>query len=489
MAEVVLFRPPETYSHTLGVRRCPLGLAYLAGGLLEHGISVAIIDSLTCRNWREAIGREVGEETICVGVSVMTGYPIRGALEFTEAVKRIRPVPVVWGGIHPSMLPEQTIEHEQVDVLLVGEGEQRFRQVVECLRENRGLDEVPGVYYRHEGEVRRSEGEIQRLDLDQLPFPAYHLLDVESYATHRRRFMGDRRRCLDLNTDRGCPYRCGFCYNHQYNQRRWRAMSAPKVLDALERLVGTYDLDAVDFVSDNFFVDKKRVRAICQGIIDRSLDIAWHADVRIDAFLRFDHDLVDLIRRSGCTTLTFGVESGSDRMLSLIKKDITVEQVKRAHARALEYGFLVDYHFMMGLPGEEADDVYQTLELIWHLGNSPNAGLFGPTMYVPYPGTPLYDHCRELGFQPPDRLEDWVHYEFDGAFNPPWFSRSFHWFLREAAMLASAAYGTSAESSFWRRSQRNYFRCRFAAFQHGVRLFGLDQKLVHLAKRSLGRKV
>ncbi len=483
MAQVVLFRPAEKYSRALGARRIPLGLIHLAAPLLMRGISVRLIDGLSSRDWREELRGELGPETICAGVSVMTGHPIRNSLEFSRAIKEIHPVPVVWGGIHPSLLPFQTLEHELVDMVIAGDGEESFVELVEALRDGRSVETVPGLHYRREGQVRANER--RPLELDRQPAPAYHLVDVESYVNQQFHYLANRSRSIELNTDRGCPSRCAFCYNLNYNKRRWRALSAPVVLDRLEDLVGRYHVGGVNFVSDNFFVNRNRVGEICQGILDRSLDINWHSDIRIDNFLRMDDELIGLVRRSGCRCLTFGVESGSDRMLALINKDITVDEVKEAHRRARKHNFLVNYHFMMGLPDETRDDLVQTLNLIAHLAQDPEALIYGPSIYTPFPGTPLFERAVALGLEEPKSLEDWIGHDRSQSTVGPWIARRDVEFFEEAKYLARTAYGTSRRTSAADRLMTSYARIRFAGFQRGFRVGTADIRLARLAKSIL----
>ncbi|KKK85117.1 hypothetical protein LCGC14_2776520, partial [marine sediment metagenome] len=296
MAQVVLFRPKEWYSQALSCIRAPLGLLYLAAALRDAGISVALIDTDTTDDWQHAVSDAVGPETVLAGVGTMTGYQIGGALEFARYVRGLTDARIVWGGLHPSLMPEQTLAHEKVDVIVIGEAEQTLVSLVRCLQSDGDLADVPGICFMRDGQILRTPTP-DFIDMDTLAQPAYDLVDVEHYASIAGKVVKDFRRCLEVNTDRGCPRRCAFCYNTSFNRRRWRAMSAAKVLDHTETLVHRYNLDSVNFVADNFCVDPRRVRDICQGLIDRDLHILWHTDMRIDTFLRFDDDILELMKR------------------------------------------------------------------------------------------------------------------------------------------------------------------------------------------------
>lgn len=480
MADVILFRPTEVYSEAMSSHRAPLGLLYLASEIAARGFSVKIIDTETTKNWEEALGSAMEETTLLAGIGVMTGYQIRGAIDFANAVKRIRQVPVVWGGLHPSLLPEETLRHDAVDIVVIGEGEATLADLAETMRNHDSPDGVCNIVYKRNGEIIHTRPAGHFLKMDNLRLPDYRLVDVEYYANQKRSYMGDRKRCLDLNTDRGCPNRCGFCYNLRYNSRRWRGMSAEKVLDVVAEMVNRYRIDAINFTSDNFFVNKERVRAIAAGLIERKLNLTWQADMRIDTFLYYDDALLSLIKRSGCAELTFGVESGSDKILQLICKDIRVEDVLMAHARALDFGFRVNYHFMIGFPDETAADIKATASLIYKLSKKEGVTLFGPAIYTPYPGTPLFDKSVQLGFRPPKNLEEWTTYDFHSLPNFPWFSWSHKRYLIEVQYVTSRA--ITWHDNMDRRWRKIYFRSRLFGISHGVSLLGLDIFLIGICK-------
>ncbi|MFC1806893.1 B12-binding domain-containing radical SAM protein [Candidatus Omnitrophota bacterium] len=475
MSDIMLFRPNAAKNPT---GRCPLGLVYIATPLVKKGLKVKLIDEETCQYWPIELRNNMTPSTICAGVSVMTGKSIKSALEFSKALKKVRQIPIIWGGIHPSILPLETLRSDSVDIVVIGEGERKFSAIVDQIRNKKDLNEIKGIAFKEKGKICQTEPETEFLDLNDLPMPDFSLIDVEYYKNPGSSFLSEEGGVLDLNVDRGCPYRCAFCYNLRFNSRRWRAIEAEKVIAMIESLKKEHNLKAINLVSDNFFVDKKRVYKFCKGIIERKIDIAWHADMRIDTFLHFENNLIELIKKSGCQALTFGVESGSDRILKLIDKDITIDNVFEAHRKAISFGFKINYHFMIGFPEETKQDALETIKIARILTRDKNVNVYGPSMYVPYPGTPLYDRCCELGFVPPSRLEDWIDYDFSEMSKLPWFSNDFKNYLSEVQTICRGGIHYNVKKNLKTYLAYLYCRLRLIGLEHGIRLLDLDTKLM-----------
>ncbi|MBI4350654.1 MAG: B12-binding domain-containing radical SAM protein [Elusimicrobia bacterium] len=473
MAQIILFRPSA--SHRL-IKRSPLGLIYVATPLLRKGYTVKLIDQGTAIDWQEELRANLGPETICAGVSVMTGSSITAGLEFSEFLKKNSKVPVVWGGIHPSLLPGQTLLDPRVDAVVVGEGEKKFADLVECYKTGGSPDRVRGIGFKKDGAPVFTP-DASPLVMDELPVPDFGLVDIEYYIREAGENYGGRR-CLDLNVDRGCPYRCAFCYNIKFNERKWRAMSAGRILEIIEALKARYRLGAINFVSDNFFVDKKRAEAVCRGLVDRGLDLKWHSDIRIDTFLQYDDAGLELIKKSGCDNLTFGVESGSDPVLKKIDKDITVAQVLQAHKRVAAAGFKANYHFMLGFPEETREDILETVRIAAILTEDPDTNVYGPSMYIPYPGAPLFDKCVKLGFAPPARLEDWGAFDWEETSKLPWFTGEDKSFMNEVQTLARGAFHNNLRARFATSLVYFYCRLRLWGLRRGLTLRDLDTGLM-----------
>jgi radical SAM superfamily enzyme YgiQ (UPF0313 family) len=221
---------------------------------------VEIIDQRVERGWRERLVEAIRRDPVCVGVSTSTGPQLRYALEVSERVKSRGQVPVVWGGVHASLLPEETLRNRAVDYVVQGEGEGALLELVEALEGKRRIGAVPGLWYKERGQIL-STGLRDHVDLDTQPPLAYHLLDLSPY---RRRIFGAER--LSFFTSRGCPHGCRFCFNTTFNRRRWRAMSPAVAVDRLTDFVERQGLGGVVLYDSNFFADLDRGRNILREL-------------------------------------------------------------------------------------------------------------------------------------------------------------------------------------------------------------------------------
>lgn len=440
MADVILFRPKILKGEARSLSpRPPLGLLFIASSLIKNNYNVKIIDEENNFYWLDDLGKELDDSTICVGISSMTGNQILGGLRFARVIKSRFNIPIVWGGLHASMLPEQTVKNNLVDIVVRGEGEESFLKIVTALKHGSGLKDIPNVWWKEDGKIY-SNPKDQYIDLNNLPPLPYHLLNCETYIRAKRSSHPNCKYIFDLNTDRGCPHKCGFCYNININRCTWRGFAASSVAEQVEYIAKKFSLDGINFVGDNFFVDKKRVTNICAEIIKKKIKIAWHADCRIDYFAKYDDSFIDLLKRSGCNVLTFGIESGSQRMLNLIDKDIELGEVFKVNERCKKWNLGVTYHFMAGFPDETKEDLLQTYKVMLKLYEQhPNANFLGPSIYTPYPGTPLYYRCLEMGFKPPQTLEDWAKFDWDEKTRLPFISPNYSkWLMKSVNVVKNA---------------------------------------------------
>ncbi|MFC1621056.1 B12-binding domain-containing radical SAM protein [Candidatus Omnitrophota bacterium] len=491
MADVILFRPKVSTTEARAIRpRPPLGLLFVAAPLVKNGYKVSIIDAETDFNWLQDLDRELSDSTICVGVSSMTGTQILGGLKFAKAVKDKVSVPIVWGGLHATMLPDQTINNELVDVVVRGEGEDTFLNIVNILKDKGSLDEAPNVWWKKNNSICSNPSE-RFVDINSLPELPYDLVDCEMYIKTKRSSHPGCKRVFDIHTDRGCPHRCGFCYNINANRRKWRPFTASKVIEDIDYLVKRFSLDGLNFLGDNFFVDKKRVVHICEEIIKRNINIKWHADCRIDYFVKYEDSFIDLLKRSGCELLTFGVESGSERMLEVINKDISLGDLFKANKKLKDWQIGVNYHFMAGFPEEKKEDVFETYNVMLKLSNEyPGAVFLGPSVYTPYPGTPLYDRSIEMGLKPPDKLEEWARFDWDGNSSLPFITPEYSkWLMASVNVVKNA---NTVKRIFATRLAKWWFKMRIEMIVK-FNMVGpqIEEKAINFAKAivTLAKKI
>jgi len=431
MASVILLRPaydPDSRSAPV----FPWALLYLSAVLVERGIDVDIVDEPCTPDCHALVKRLLAEKKpVAVGITSMTGAQIRYGLALARLVREHSDAAIVWGGIHASLLPEQTARHPLVDYVIAGEGECALADLVECLAAGRDPDGIPGLYVEHGGEVRgvRRDGYLDLADLPEIP---YDLVDVERYISRRPDLGAERY--FEICTSRGCPHHCGFCYIESVHGSRWRSIDADGAVDRIKALVKRYSLDCVSFREDNFFVSRRRVEAIARRLIDDEVGIRWAASCRINYFAQYTPEFVDLLRRSGCALLTFGVESGSDRVLEFIGKGITVEQVGEVARRVHDGGIRGTYHFMGGFPSETEAEFLDTCRLIERLTQvSADIVVREMSIFAPYPGVGLIPECVARGYREPADLEAWIAMEWA---NPqrPWLTK------RQARLISDAQF-------------------------------------------------
>ena len=414
MADIVLVQPVVDVEIFKDKPSLPLALL-CAASLVKRKYSVKIIDQRTSPDWKSDLLRELKKKPICVGTTSMTGGMLRYAVEISRFVKENSGVPLVWGGVHASLLPEQTIRHRDIDYVVHGEGEQTFYELVTALDKGRSVKKIRGLWYKEKGKPRFT-GERPFLDMNKLPEVPYDLVNVHDYIQ-----TTEGRKTIILQTSRGCPFRCAFCYNLVFNKSRWRALTVKKSLERIRKVVEEFGVEHIKFHDDDFFVDMERTRKILEGMV--KYNITWESEGgRINYLERMDDAYLKLMDRSGCKRLYIGVESASDRILKMIHKAITVSQVRRVSKKVVKYNFEPYYNFMVGFPTETQDDIRKTIDLAFYLlQENPRARVTAFAIYTPYPGTELYTTAVRKGLRIPRTLEGWCSYDFDKV-NLPWAS-------------------------------------------------------------------
>ena len=378
----------------------PLALLAIASALDRSEVDVVIIDGRLERDPVRAVV-DAAKDALCVGITVLTGAPIRDALAVSRAVKAAHPhCPVVWGGWHPSLFAEQCLADPSVDIVVKGQGEAAFREMV---RQLLGGDTVAGIV----------SWPLEAVSA----FPAhdYSLIPVERY------FDLKRARQIDYISSQGCRFRCAFCADPAVYQRGWTALSPERIGGEAERLHRRYHFDDLAFQDETFFTHAARVDALAEEFLRRRLQITWTATLRADQACRLGDALFAKTVRSGLRRVMVGVESGSQAMLDRLQKDMKIDQVRATADMCGRHGVGAIFNFIVGFPGESHASMQATLALAKELARA-NAAFETPIFYYrPYPGNPMAEQSAARGYVFPDGLEAWADFDYVGG-RGPWIS-------------------------------------------------------------------
>ena len=369
----------------------PLGILSIGTLLREKGVDVDVRDLSfgTLSDFREYLGSARPD---VVGFSCVTPIVDR-AFEAARLAKSQNPdCVVVLGGPHPTALPEDTVRNPNVDVVVVGEGEMTFLDLVHDLDKGTDLSQVSGIYYKAKGIVRRTTPRPPIHNLDALPIPDRKLLPTfgKNLTTSPPYPMGSP--CTPVIFGRGCPYSCAFCQPllRKVFGKEVRLRSVQKVVDEIEYLLEDFKVKFVWFSDDTLTSSKKWAKALCKEIIDRGLhrEFKWFAQTRVNLF---DADIARMMKRAGCIFVAFGVESGSQEIRdSVLKKGITNDQIRVAFRVCHDEGMLSEAALIIGCPGESKSTLDETIETVKEI----KPDVVDVHYLTPLPGSALYDSLK-----------------------------------------------------------------------------------------------
>lgn len=386
----VLLLYPATDAEELNL--IPLSLLYVARPLIEDGIDVEIIDQRFEKDFFKSVHERIDPGLICIGISCITGPQIEQVIKISEFLKKVTDAPVVLGGPHPTLFPEQTLESACIDYVVVGKGEAPFLNLVRALKGNTSLEGLSNVGCKEDGRVVIRKGFVQETDVLSIP---YHL--ISRYG---------RPSTVPILSSYGCPYHCTFCVEKVFHPIYYEI----PLTDVLYMIKEALRLKPqfINFFDDNFLVNRRRVMELLALCNQEGLEFLWICTGRVDAALSLDDEALSFLKRRGLVGIYFGIESGSQRILKLINKGIAPEMVLELNLRLRKEGILPHYSFMAGFPTETEEDIQKTMNLMNRLKEeNPRAVIWKINQYTPYPGTKLYDLAVENGFKPPEKLEGW----------------------------------------------------------------------------------
>lgn len=366
----------------------PLGLLLVAAFVENQGHKVNVFDNSVEELSHIGLVKEIfrtNPDIVGFHTTSLTYPNVRAYLELIK--QENKEIITVAGGPLATFYPERIAENSNIDFVIRNEGEITLSELLKSLENGKDLSSIKGLTYKEKDKIIHNKQRPFIEDLDSLPFPARHLIDMSKY--HRRELFFKAYPTDALSTSRGCPYDCQFCSSTRYMFcRTYRNRSAENVVDEMEMLKEKYGTKGLYFREDLFTVNKKRLFAICDEMAKRKIDLPWICESRVDTVSK---EKLEKMKSAGCTAIWFGCESGSQKVLDMIKKEITVSQIEDTFKWCKEIGIITGAAFIVGFPCETVEDTNKTIELAKKIRSNYS----WIRIYIGSPRSPIYDEVIE----------------------------------------------------------------------------------------------
>jgi radical SAM superfamily enzyme YgiQ (UPF0313 family) len=380
----------------------PLGILAVSTPLLRAGYQIKIVDSTITPHFQKRVIEEL-KDALCLAVSLVTGPMIRETVQVAREAKRLYPdLPVILGGWHPSLLPDQTLAADCVDIVVVGQGEEALLEIVQRIEARESLRGIPGVGYKEDGRIVFNPARALR-PLSEMPPKAYHLADFDAYE----RVCG--KRWAMYTSSLACPYNCSYCTNDGVYGRKWNALEPAQVVEETTDLVSRYHLELLWIVDDNFLIDLDRAIGIGEGLVRRGVKFDWSIQASTNLVSRLSVDELKLLRRAGLSQISQGADTGSTRVMKLMNKDFQdLDMIYLAAEKLSAAGIRPSFNLIFGYPGETESDRRQSVQLMMNICRKYPGAEFWTNIFTPYPGAPVMKRAFELGIEVPKTLDGWA---------------------------------------------------------------------------------
>ncbi len=388
--DILLVRPKSTYGDV--VAGIPISLALLGAVAERRGHRVRILDAALERDPARALAAQLAAARYDIAGLTCMSVEFLGAIHSARTIRELSPsTHIIFGGQHPTIAPEKVMEFDCVDSICIGEGEATWEEFLERLAQGTDLVGAEGIWFRRGGAVVRNPLRRSFVDIDALPMPAYHLLDIERYFDlDFVRFPTADPRAIQIFTSRGCPYRCIYC--HDLFGKKFRGRKPELVYEEIRHLHDRYGIREFMVEDDIFNMDLERAKRICDLVVAGGLKLGFQFGngVRLE---RFDEELVRKLALAGTHHMAIAVESASPRMQRLIKKNLKLDRLEQVLGWARKYGIETLGFFMLGFPGESLEEIEDTIQFACDSGF--DEALF--SIATPYAGTELNELVRATG--------------------------------------------------------------------------------------------
>ncbi len=414
--KILLINPPQTFysGSEQPAGNLPIGLMYIAAVLKKEGYIVEILDAFISECAFQENGETINvglpfdqikqeielKKPDIVGIAGPFTCQIDNAIKISNIAKQVnQKILTVVGGPHVTLVPKEFLEDApNVDIAVVGEGEYAMLEISEAFEGKRQFSQILGIAYRQNGEVIINPTRPFIQKLDELPYPAYDLVDMELYINPKKiGYRSFQERAISMITSRGCPFNCCFCSVHLHMGQNFRANSAEYVLNHIQYVVDKFKVKNIFFEDDNLTLDIKRFEAICDGIIERKIKIGWETPngVRADCL---NLNLLKKMKMSGANSIFVGVESGDQQILdNVICKSLDLNRVVQFAKDAKQIGLKTGAFYIIGFPGETIANMQRTVDFALELKSKYDVGMH-LFMATPSFGTKLYEDCKIKGY-------------------------------------------------------------------------------------------
>jgi len=427
--EILLFHPRTFHEKNYRNFWIPYSILSLGSELQKNGFDVCLIDnnleSIEINQFSTFLSKF--KNPLLVGISSMIGHQIQEGLQFAEAVKHVFPkTKIVWGGAAPTILAHIFINSPLVDIIVKAQGEKTIVELAKALESRKSLRNIKGLLYKNRKKIIKTP-EREILSKDTFALYNYGLISTGRYLKNDEHINS---RVLNHVSSQGCPFGCGFCSEVSSYHRHWVAESAEKIVREVSMLVETYNANGIKFYDANFFVDKSRVLSFAQKVLDKGWRIKWAASAHPKNLLSFNKEELNVIKKSGCSRILIGAESGNNEELKYIKKNITTDDVVKVAKLLKQLGVHGSFTVIVGYPGFPEENIKKTLDFGEKIAKISPLHEVKAHLYAPYPGTPLYNQAIQYGFVSPKTLDEWGNYDYYEV-QTPWLKNDLNDIISE----------------------------------------------------------
>jgi anaerobic magnesium-protoporphyrin IX monomethyl ester cyclase len=415
MSDIVLVTPPVTLEERYGklsraANTLPsLGILYLSAVLKKEGYSVSVIEASSLGiTLKELVEEIIKNQPKYLGISAATLSIFNAAALAEEIKKFVTDIKIIIGGPHLTAIPEETMKlFKAFDFGVIGEGEETLKELINSLENGREISNIPGIVFRNNGNILKTAPKKFIDNLDILPFPAWDLLADFPNRYHPPPFRFKRLPAVYIVTTRGCPNKCIFCDRSVFGNK-CRGHSSQYILELIEYLHNKFGINELLIEDDTFITFKKRLIEVCEGILNKGIKISWSCLGRVDAVTP---EILDLMKKAGCWSISYGIETGDEEVMKFIGKNITLDKVELAVRLTKKAGILSKGFFIMGHP----IDTYETIKKTMDFALKIPLDDISVSMMTPFPGSRLYAIASEYG----EFDDDWRKMnELDIVFTP-----------------------------------------------------------------------